>query len=77
MIGVKRKSHFGILMSLPDFKSIEIEGSENTYRVPPLALTSSRLETNFSDISLYGAKAITGISSSIKARGPCFNSPAG
>ena len=55
MIGVKRKSHFGILISLPDFKSIEIEGSENTYRVPPLALTSSRLETNFSAISLSGA----------------------
>ena len=77
MIGVNKKSHFGIGTRLPDFTSMETLGSEKTYRVPPRALTSSKLETSFSAISLSGANAITGIFSSISAKGPCLSSPAG
>ena len=66
-----------MFINLPDFTLIDIDGSENTYNVPPLAFTSSKFETSFSAISLSGANAITGMSSSINAKGPCFSSPAG
>ena len=50
--------------------------SENTYNLAPRALTSRRLEFNLPNKPLFGATAITGMSSSIRAKGPCFSSPA-
>ena len=54
-IGDIKKSHSGICINFPDLTSILTDGSAQTYKVPPLALTSSRLEINFSAISLSGA----------------------
>ena len=76
-IGFSKKSHSGIFIKLPELISIDMVVSEKTKSIPPLAFTSSRLDTSFSTISLSGARAITGIFSSIRAKGPCLSSPAG
>ena len=60
---MSKKSHFGIFIIFPDFSSIVTDGSENTYKVPPLAFTSSRFETSFS------AEKLVSNLEEVKARG--------
>ena len=45
--------------------------------LPPRAITSCIFEIVFSKYLSLGAKITTGKPSSIKAKGPCFISPAG
>ena len=65
-----------VITCTPSEDSMPDSGSAKTYNTPPRARTSCRLDFSFSSRSLLGATAMTGMSWSTSASGPCFSSPA-